>query len=272
MCDFPDYQGTAIVYQNESEDKFVKLNKAKMKRIASGFLSAVTVFSTVASPLTAFAAELPASVPTMEEVREQLDENELVTVGDLTLEYESTFDVENDFIGIEYEEENVKVSLHEAKSEEGQDFSTSHADTYTTVYYVEPVSGHPMYQVSRYITVNEPQTETSSSQETDSGGAEEEESGTEEDSESDSETGSEEETVELPTEQPEEPVEDETVSDGDVAESETDEEQTEETESGEETEVPADESEAGTEETTEPSDTEVSCLSHSMWGLWLLQR
>ena len=37
-----------------------------------------------------------------------------------------------------------------------EDFTTSHADTYKTVYYVEPVNQeHPNYQISRNVTVKE---------------------------------------------------------------------------------------------------------------------
>ena len=51
----------------------------------------------------------------------------------------------------------------EAKNEQGEDFTTSHADTYKTVYHVEPVNQeHPNYQISRNVTVKEIEKESES--------------------------------------------------------------------------------------------------------------
>ena len=36
-----------------------------------------------------------------------------------------------------------------------QDFTTDYEDTYKAVYYVEPVSGHPIYQINRKLIVKE---------------------------------------------------------------------------------------------------------------------
>ena len=49
----------------------------------------------------------------------------------------------------------MKITFHEAKNEEKQDFTTDYEDTYKAVYYVEPVSGHPIYQINRKLIVKE---------------------------------------------------------------------------------------------------------------------
>ena len=84
-------------------------------------------------------------------------------------------------------------------NDDGESFSTDHADTYEAVYYVEPANtAHPTYQVSRKIVVKEVQTEAESTVNTDgnadndSGDAQTEDS--DEEDESDSEQIAESET------------------------------------------------------------------------------
>ncbi|MCD8074200.1 MAG: hypothetical protein LUF27_04035, partial [Lachnospiraceae bacterium] len=156
------------------------MGKNMMKRVLSAVLSVVTVCTACLSPLTAVAAgaELePASsvvkYPDLEDVIDQLAEDEVVTVEDIIVGYGSTFDISVDFIGLEFDEEKVSVKFQEALSEDGTSFSTSHIDTYQAVYYVEPVSGNPVYQVSREITVSEAAAVSAESDE-DGGGSSEE--------------------------------------------------------------------------------------------------
>lgn len=65
--------------------------------------------------------------------------------------------MKTDFTGLEIKDAaKVKITFEEAKNEQGEDFTTSHADTYKTVYYVEPVNQeHPNYQISRNVIVKE---------------------------------------------------------------------------------------------------------------------
>ena len=80
----------------------------------------------------------------------------MVKAKDLELETGSIFEVEKDFTGLEIpDEKKVKITFHEAKNEEKQDFTTDYEDTYKAVYYVEPVSGHPIYQINRKLIVKE---------------------------------------------------------------------------------------------------------------------
>lgn len=156
-------------------------------------LSLLSVVSAVASPLTAYAAEdatgtaYVAEYPELEAVKDQLAEDEIVTASDIEVEYESAFDPSEDFEGIEYEEGKVKITFHEAKNDSDEAYSSSRADTYKAVYYVEPVSGNPSYQVSRTITVKEAETEaqTTGTQDSDSGGDDSGEEESEDDGESD---------------------------------------------------------------------------------------
>lgn len=133
--------------------------KQKAKRVVSGLLTAVTLLSTVLSPISSYAAELPKErkLPFLEEVQSQLDEDEIVLAKDHQVEVGTSFDVKTDFTGLEIKDTSkVKITFEEAKNEHGEDFTTSHADTYKTVYQVEPVNQeHPNYQISRNVIVKE---------------------------------------------------------------------------------------------------------------------
>lgn len=133
--------------------------KQKAKRVVSGLLTAVTLLSTVLSPISSYAGELPKErkLPLLEEVQSQLDEDEIVLAKDHQVEVGTGFDVKTDFTGLEIKDAaKVKITFEEAKNEQGEDFTTSHADTYKTVYYVEPVNQeHPNYQISRNVIVKE---------------------------------------------------------------------------------------------------------------------
>lgn len=76
----------------------------------------------------------------------------------------TSFDVKTDFTGLEIKDSaKVKITFEEAKNEQGEDFTTSHADTYKTVYYVETVNQeHPNYQISRNVVVKEIEKESES--------------------------------------------------------------------------------------------------------------
>lgn len=60
-------------------------SKYRFRRILSGVMAAVTILSTVISPLTVYASEEPkaAEPPAYESVKDQLDENEVVKATDL---------------------------------------------------------------------------------------------------------------------------------------------------------------------------------------------
>ena len=62
-------------------------NKYRFRRILSGVMAAVTILSTVFSPLTVYASEEPKAVepPVYEAVKDLLDENEVVKATDFEL-------------------------------------------------------------------------------------------------------------------------------------------------------------------------------------------
>lgn len=135
--------------------------KGKVKRILSGMLSVMTILTSVVQPVTAYAAEpepaaYEAEYPALQEVRDKLAEDEIVTAQDYEVEAGSGFDVKSDFSSMEINREKVKVTFHEAKNEAGQDFDGNRADSYKAVYFVEPVSGNPRYHVIRHVVVKEP--------------------------------------------------------------------------------------------------------------------
>ena len=132
-------------------------NKYRFRRILSGVMAAVTILSTVISPLTVYASEEPkaAEPPVYEAVKDLLDENEVVKATDFELEVGQEFDVSSDRTNLEIEDESkVNVTFQKAENDAGESFSTSHADTYHAVYYVEPVNqNHPVYQIGRNLIV-----------------------------------------------------------------------------------------------------------------------
>ncbi|NSJ40346.1 LPXTG cell wall anchor domain-containing protein [Enterocloster clostridioformis] len=176
-----------------------------LRRLVSGFLAGMTLLSTVLSPMTAYAAEPKAEEkpPLYEEVKDLLDEDEVVKAKDYEITVGSEFDVTCDFTGLEIKDDKkVKVTFEEAKNEEGKDFALDHADSYKAVYYVEPVNeAHPKYQISRNLIVKEAETEVQAASE--GGGEDAGSGGTEEaadDGEADSQTLSEEESETAETE------------------------------------------------------------------------
>ena len=137
--------------------------KGNFRKVVSGLLAGMTMLSTVLSPMTAYAAEIqPEEKPPLyEEVKDLLDEDEVVTAKDYEIETGSVFDVKSDYTGLEIKDDNkVKVTFEEAKNDKNEDFTTDHVDTYKAVYYVEPVKQeHPKYQISRKLIVREKETE-----------------------------------------------------------------------------------------------------------------
>ena len=137
----------------------------RFKKAVSGFLAAMTIMTTVFSPLSAYAAEVPPEEPKpplYEEVKDQMDVDEVVKAEDLELEYGCNFDVKTDFSNIEIpDNEKVKVTFEEAKNESDEEFTAQKSDSYKAVYYVQPLkTEHPKYQISRKLIVKEaPQTE-----------------------------------------------------------------------------------------------------------------
>ena len=168
--------------------------KKKARRVMSGLLTAVTVLSTVLSPAVAYASDDAGSVkkiPYYEEIKDQLDEDEVVTAKDYEIKVGDNFDVKSDYTGLTIQDDSkVNVTFQEAKDTDGNDFSTDYANSYKAVYYVEPqTTDHPTYQINRKIVVKEAdqqkdsQSESSSDQ--DAGSSDETET---EDSEAGSST------------------------------------------------------------------------------------
>ncbi|MCD8231194.1 MAG: Cna protein B-type domain protein [Clostridiales bacterium] len=174
------------------------LNKKKLRGVLSCALSALSVFSVAASPMTALAeadADTSGSTayesvyPELEEVLSQLDDDEIVTADDIEIDLGSSFDPSIDFTGITFDSEKAKVSLYEANDSDGVSYSADTAGTYQAVYYVEPVSSHPCYRITRTITVKEvddaAKTADSGTDDSDGGGGGSGEEDSEDDGESD---------------------------------------------------------------------------------------
>ena len=93
-------------------------------------MAAMMVLTSCGSATPVFADEL--EYPPLQSVIDQLDADEIVRPSDY-----------------------IDIYLDDAVNAEGSWFSTDHADTYRTTYHIEPVSGHPVYQISRSIRVKE---------------------------------------------------------------------------------------------------------------------
>ena len=74
-------------------------SKYRFRRILSGVMAAVTILSTVISPLTVYASEEPkaAEPPAYESVKDKLAENEVVQATDRELEVGPDVDVAPDY-------------------------------------------------------------------------------------------------------------------------------------------------------------------------------
>ena len=77
----------------------------------------LTVLSTILSPILSYAADVVPEEPSLyEEVKNELDADEVVKAKDLELETGSIFEVEKDFTGLEIpDEKKVKITFHEQK-------------------------------------------------------------------------------------------------------------------------------------------------------------
>ena len=98
----------------------------------------MTMLSTVLSPMTAYAAEIQPeeNPPLYEEVKELLDEDEVVTAKDYEMETGSVFDVKSDYTGLEIKDaDKVKVTFEEAKNDKKMCIRDS---SYTMAW----ISGH----------------------------------------------------------------------------------------------------------------------------------
>lgn len=77
--------------------------KGKARKLVSGCLALVSLLSTTLSPVMTYAAD-PAEerIPYYEEVKEQLDADEVVTAQDYEVEVGSSFDIASDFPGLRF--------------------------------------------------------------------------------------------------------------------------------------------------------------------------
>jgi len=147
------------------------MNKRNLAvRMLSGMLSTVMALSVAAAPVSAWAtepdrdkdlSEYVSSLPELEDILDQLDQDEVVEVKDREIEYGADIDLTKDFSGITIPDgKKVNVTFYEAKNAEKKSFSSTLADTYKAVYFAEPVNtGHPAYRFDRKVIVKEKPTE-----------------------------------------------------------------------------------------------------------------
>ena len=108
-----------------------------------------------------------------EDVRTDLDADEVATAEDINVLIDSDYDVTNVKDGISFDDTKVKV----AYVEDMGNFDLSKAGKYDTYYKVEPNSGKTAYLIHRTVTVDEPDVTESS----ESNSGEEESDGSDDD-------------------------------------------------------------------------------------------
>ena len=147
--------------------------KNLVKKIMSGVLCTVMTLSVTAAPMPVWAqepgndrdvGEYAASLPELEDVKDQLDKDEIVSFEDIEVDFDAEIDLSNDFTGITIpDKKKVKVSFYKAGNADRKDFSTSRPGTYKASYFAEPADAtHPAYRFSRKITVKEARKEIAS--------------------------------------------------------------------------------------------------------------
>ena len=102
------------------------MKTGRMKRKMSGLMAIVTLMSSLTAPFHVLAESVEeVKVPFYKQIRDLLDDKEVVRARALGVDLGSNFDVKIDFSNIEIpDNEAVKVTFEEAKNEEGDDFST----------------------------------------------------------------------------------------------------------------------------------------------------
>lgn len=96
--------------------------------------------------------------PLLADVRDQLDEDEIVAAYDVVIDMGDYFNPA-DVSAFKVEKTNqstdkVEVSFFSAHATDGTAFTSDMPGSYFAYYVARPVSGHPTYEVSRRITVN----------------------------------------------------------------------------------------------------------------------
>ena len=134
--------------------------KTNLKRYAAALLAAVLLCTGISSAL---AVEVPQTetktgFPLLADVCEQLDGEEIVSAPDVTVGLGEAFDLLDTSDWEIKNADAIVIELHDAAADDLTPFSTGVPGTYTAWYVVTPVSGHPAYEISRKILVEQLQT------------------------------------------------------------------------------------------------------------------
>ena len=157
------------------------MNKKRFKRIAAMMMAVVlTVCAATPAGSFAFASSADAEGTGVQEMvteesrepelydsvlRKELEAVEIATAVDIVVAAGYGFDVENDFEGISYNENTVRVSYYADRGS----FDGDKAGEYETYYKIVPISGKEPYLICRTISVREPETAKTADISSDSG-------------------------------------------------------------------------------------------------------
>ena len=113
-----------VLIKNRKKEVVLSERKSK-KRIVSGLLSVMTILTTVAQPLTTYAAEpeptaFEVQYPALDAVRDMLSAEEIVTASDYEVAIGSAFDVKSDFSGLEIQTDKGKLPCMKQRTVPGK--------------------------------------------------------------------------------------------------------------------------------------------------------
>lgn len=109
-------------HKTQKENQEILMKMKKWKRVFSGILAAVTVLSTcMPGSVMASSEEVEVCYPTLEEIIDQLDEDEIVRPGDYTVPVGSDLDISLDFTNFNITDwMKVNIYFDGAYNEDGE--------------------------------------------------------------------------------------------------------------------------------------------------------
>lgn len=107
--------------------------------------------------------ESASDLPTLSEMQDRLQEEEIVIAKDITIDAGIQFDIVTDYRDIALTEENVRVEFKSAVNEKLESFQSDTPGIYQAIYEVYPVRDENLaYQVNRLINVKSKEPESKS--------------------------------------------------------------------------------------------------------------
>ncbi|MCR4622563.1 MAG: peptidase [Clostridiales bacterium] len=134
------------------------MNK-RMTRLIALFMAALLFAGSVMLPVAGEGTkeyDTETGYPLLKDVLSMLDTDEIIRPDDVAIEAGAAFDlIEKQWFGKDENHPVLQITVYRVDGPNGHSFSPDDAGKYTVFYIVEPVSGHPSYEISRVVTVLE---------------------------------------------------------------------------------------------------------------------